>query len=142
MVPPQEAEHTRENWINVGASLLESARTGQIHPAVARYAAMASAYRHGQPSEFNKAVDDYQQWLAEKKFDLELNKGRREFFYNGYQPFYKSIVLYLTAFLGLRFWLKLSPWLNRSAFYLAVLAFGRSHLRCDFFAWSWKAAHL
>ncbi|MEK7675068.1 MAG: cytochrome c biogenesis protein CcsA [Verrucomicrobiota bacterium] len=123
MVPPQEAEHTRENWINVGASLLESARTGQIHPAVARYAAMASAYRHGQPSEFNKAVDDYQQWLAEKKFDLELNKGRREFFYNGYQPFYKSIVLYLTAFLlACAFWLKLSPWLNRSAFYLAVLA--------------------
>ena len=86
------------------------------------YAAIVTAYSSDRPLEFNAAVENYRQWLREK-FVPELNKGRREFFYNSFGPFYKALVIYVLAFvLACASWFNLSDWLRRSALYLAMLA--------------------
>ncbi len=58
----------------MGASLLESGRTGVLHPAVTNFAAMATAYRQQKPDSFNRAVADYREWLA-PQFQKALKKG-------------------------------------------------------------------
>jgi ABC-type transport system involved in cytochrome c biogenesis permease subunit len=125
VVPPAKLDESRDGWVNVGASLLEAIRGGQVHPAVDFYARMISAYRGSSPADFNKAVAEYRGWLAEKSFGVELNKGKREAFFNYFEPFYKSTLIYvITLLLGCAFWLNLSEWMRRSAYYLLLLAFG------------------
>jgi ABC-type transport system involved in cytochrome c biogenesis permease subunit len=126
VVPPAQNAKSRDDWQNIGASLMNAARSGDIEPAVKDYAAMVTAYRQNQPVAFNQALDDYRQWLGER-FVPETRKGAREFFFNEFQPFYKAIVIYVTAFLLaiialLTFELapKLSETLRRSAFWLVV----------------------
>jgi ABC-type transport system involved in cytochrome c biogenesis permease subunit len=124
-IPPLHPEQGRDDWKNLGHSLLESMKTGEIHPAVNYYAAMAVAYRRSSAPEFNQAVAGYEKWLASQGLIPEQNKGRREYFYNHLEPFYKAMVIYVTALLfGCAYWLRLSEWVRRSAFYLLVLAFG------------------
>ena len=84
---------------------------------------MATAYRRDQPELFNQALAKYQQWLA-GKFPVETAKARREYVFNAWAPFIKSITLYLAVFLlGLCSWFGWSQTLNRTGFYLLVLAF-------------------
>ena len=128
MVPPLHPEKSRDGWENMGTSLLGSMKTAEIHPAVMHYATMCSAYRQNNPAEFNRTVLEYRQWLSQQ-LAPELNKARREFFYNQFQAFYKSLAVYVFAFLlgcvalltyGL--WPNLSELLRRSAFWLIALS--------------------
>ena len=124
VVPPMNPVHTPDDWKNMGRSLLESLKTGEVHPAVEHLAKIGAAYRSSRPAEFNAAVAEYRQWLSGKALIPELNKGRREHFFNHLEPFYKSMVIYVaTLLLGCAYWLKLSEWIRRSAFYMLVLAF-------------------
>jgi ABC-type transport system involved in cytochrome c biogenesis permease subunit len=124
VVPPANPETSRNNWESLGASLTNSLRQDRIDPAVMHYAAMVTAYSQDRPLEFNAAVESYRQWLRQK-FVPELTKGRREFFYNSFGPFYKALVIYVLAFiLACASWFNLSEWLRRSALYLVVLAWG------------------
>ena len=127
-VPPIDPELGRDRWQNTGTSLLDSARTDQIHPAAAYLAAMATAYRQNQPEDFNRAIADYQAWLA-PKFAKELKKGRAEFYYNDTKAFLHAIIIYIfalvlagVALLTLNLNPSLSETLRRSAFYLILLA--------------------
>ena len=121
-VPPSQPEVSREDWKNIGTGLMEAARGGGISPAITFYAAMTTAYRQDKPANFNQAVQQYRQWLGEK-FVPELKKGRHEFFFNEFQPFYKSMVIYVIAFLlACAFWFNSSEWLRRSGFYLMAFA--------------------
>src|SRR5436189_1989340 len=86
IVPPLEPAKSRDGWVNAGTAILESVRGGELHPAMAWFASMATAYRHDKPDEFNRAIAEYQQWLGDR-FGPELTKGRREFFYNNAQAF-------------------------------------------------------
>jgi ABC-type transport system involved in cytochrome c biogenesis permease subunit len=124
---PQSGNKSRDDWQNIGTSLMNVVHGGDIEPAVKDYATMATAYRQNQPVAFNQALDDYRQWLGEW-FMPETRHGAREFFFNEFQPFYKAIVIYMTAFLLaiialLTFALapNLSETLRRSAFWLVVL---------------------
>ena len=122
MVPPLDPAGRRDDWVNIGASLKQSMRSMTIHPAVEYYAQMASAFAANKPAEFNRAVDDYRAFLA-PQFAPELNKGSHESFFNYFQPFYKSMVLYITGLvLALAYWFNWSPWLNRAAFRLLTVA--------------------
>jgi len=128
IVPPLQPEVARDDWKNAGASLMDSARRGEIHPAMTYFAAMATAYRHDKPADFNRAVEDYKQWLS-PKFAKELSKGRSEFYYNDIKAFLHAMIIYIVAFLLavgalLTFALSqgLSESLRRSAFYLILLA--------------------
>ncbi|HOC57634.1 MAG TPA: cytochrome c biogenesis protein CcsA [Verrucomicrobiota bacterium] len=127
-VPPLNPAGARDNWQTVGASLLESAQSGQVHPAVTRLAAMATAYHQQKPEVFNSAAADYRQWLA-PHFERELRKGRAEFYFSNVKPFLHAMIIYLCAFLLawgalLTFTLapNLSESLRRSAFCLVTLA--------------------
>jgi ABC-type transport system involved in cytochrome c biogenesis permease subunit len=122
IVPPSPNDNAPDHWVNAGVGLMETARTGELHPAMKYYAAMANAYRQGNPSDFNLAVEEYRSWLSQR-FVSELNKGKREFFYSSFQPFYRAMLIYLVAFLlGCASWFNWSEALRRSAFYLVVLA--------------------
>jgi ABC-type transport system involved in cytochrome c biogenesis permease subunit len=124
LMPPLTPDHSRDAWVNMGGSLMESVRTAELHPAAKLYARMSTAYRNNQPAEFNKALGEYQQWLAQNKFQPEIQKGQREFFYNYFAPFYKCIVLYVLAFfLALASWFNWSGALNRAAYLTLWLTF-------------------
>jgi hypothetical protein len=123
VVPPTDLTHKREDWRTVGASLMESMRGGTIQPAVEYYAAMTTAYTRNDAGAFNKALSDYQEWLAKSGFTAEIKKGHNESIFNHYQPFVKSMTIYVLAFLlACAYWFKWTPWLNRSAFLLIGLA--------------------
>jgi len=121
-IPPTDPALPREAWQNLGTNLMQSARTGGISPAVKYYAAMVTAYRAGQPDEFNRAVAGYQAWLG-GRFAPQLRKAGQENFFSNLQPFYKATVIYVLALiLALLSWFNLSDWLRRSAFQLIFLA--------------------
>ena len=127
VVPPAQDAKSHDDWQNIGASLMNVVHGGDIEPAVKDYAAMVTAYRQNRPDNFNQALDDYRHWLGER-FVPETRQGAQEFFFNEFQPFYKAIVIYVTAFLLaiialLTFVLapNLSETLRRSAFWMVVL---------------------
>ncbi len=122
VVPPPNPEASRDAWETVGTNVMRLAHGGTLSPAVQSYAALVTAYRANQPGQFNAALDSYRQWLGER-FAPEVKKGQREFFYNGFQAFYKALVIYVLAFvLACVSWFNRSEVLRRSAFYLIVLA--------------------
>src|SRR6266567_1957277 len=91
-------------------------------------ASMATAYSQNNPGQFNRAVEDYKGWLADK-FGTELKKGRQEFFYNDAKAFLHAMIIYVCAFvlagislLACSLAPALSESLRRSAFYLILLA--------------------
>jgi len=124
ILPPLQADHSKENWSNIGAGLMESMRAGEVHPAAMFFARMSTAWRGGQAAEFNQTLKDYRAWLAERNFGPETRKGAQEAFFNHYAPFYKSMVLYVAALLlACFFWLNWNPAVRQGAFYLLGLAF-------------------
>ncbi len=123
IVPPLPGE-TRQNWRNIGAALLETLRSGQMHPAASNYAAMADAYLGNNPAQFNQALANYRAWMQDNELYPALKKGGQEFFFNQIEPFYKSLVIYVAALLlGCFFWINLSEPVRRTGFALLVLAF-------------------
>ena len=127
VVPPTQNSGSRDDWQSIGASLMNVVHGGDIEPAVKDYAAMVTACRQNRPDDFNRALNDYRHWLGER-FVPETRQGAQEFFFNEFQPFYKAIVIYVTAFLLaiialLTFALapSLSETLRRSAFWMVVL---------------------
>ncbi len=119
MVPPLDPAKSRDDWVSVGASLT---RSPQVHPAVNYYAAMGTALNHKRPADFNRAVAEYKQWLEGRGLTTEMSKGRREFAFNHYEPFYKTTVIYVAALIfGCLFWLNLSETIRKAGYYLLGL---------------------
>lgn len=124
IVPPANPAETRDDWRNIGRSLLESMKSGEISPAVAYYATMTKAYTEFRSADFNQALTSYRQWLSDRRLLPELDKGQREAFFNQAEPFYKAMVIYVAALLlGCAYWLRLSEWVRRAGFSLLILAF-------------------
>jgi cytochrome c-type biogenesis protein CcsB len=128
IVPPLNPEKSRDAWVNAGTAILESVRGGDLHPAVTWFARMASAYRQNKSAEFNRAIADYKQWLV-PKFQRELSKAQREFFYNDVKAFLHATIMYIFAFVLaatslLTFGVasNLSESLRKSAFYIVIIA--------------------
>jgi ABC-type transport system involved in cytochrome c biogenesis permease subunit len=124
MIIPPLAGQSRQDWRNIGADLMETLRSGQLHPAATNYAAMADGYHNNNPAQFNQAVAGYRVWMQENELYPALKKGGQEFFFNQIEPFYKSMVIYVAAMLlGCIFWINLSEPVRRTGFALLVLAF-------------------
>lgn len=122
VVPPSD-NTKRDEWENVGTSLLGAVRTGKVNSVVRQFAAMCAAYGQGNVAEFNKLVSEYRLTLEQRGLTKEISKGAREYFFNQADPFYKAMVLYVGVFLlACFYWVNLAEWLRRSAFYLLVLA--------------------
>jgi ABC-type transport system involved in cytochrome c biogenesis permease subunit len=123
IIPPLPGQ-SRQAWRNIGADLLETLRSGQMHPAATNYAALADAYHSNNPAQFNQALINYRVWMQENELYPALKKGSQEFFFNQIEPFYKSMVIYVAALLlGCIFWINLSEPVRRTGFALLVLAF-------------------
>jgi ABC-type transport system involved in cytochrome c biogenesis permease subunit len=127
VVPPLQDAKSRDDWQNIGTSLMNLSKGGDMNPAVKDYTAMVTAYQNNQPDNFNQALDDYRQWVGQW-YSTEAGKGIHEAFYNYFQAFYKAIILYVLAFLLavialLTFAIapKTSETLRRTAFYLVIL---------------------
>jgi ABC-type transport system involved in cytochrome c biogenesis permease subunit len=124
LAPPLEVKADRDGWSTIGTNLLLAMRSAKFHPAIDYFAAIATAWRENKPSDFNKAVSDYQGWLVQHGLGSEMSKGKAEFFFNHLEPFYKTTVIYVVALLlGAAFWLNFSPCLRKSAYSLVMLAF-------------------
>ena len=119
-VPPLPGQ----TWVNVGGSLMNSLHSSEIHPAVLHLAAIATAYHKNEPAEFNQALASYRVWMQSNNLLPALSKGGREYFFNQIEPFYKCMVIYVTALLlGCVFWIKMSDLVRRSGTALLLLAF-------------------
>ena len=128
-IPPESHGDHEHSWQNVGATLMESIQSGQVHPAVAFFARMGSAYHAGKAGEFNQALADYKSWLT-PKFPKEVAKGRSEFYFNAVKAFLHATIIYIFAFVLAGGALltygtasNLSEALRRSAYWLICLAF-------------------
>ncbi len=128
VVPPKHSEKT-EDWMTMGAGLIDALQGKEISPAVTSYARIAHGYRDNDTAEFNSAIAGYKNWLA-PKFPREVGKGRAEYYFNQIKLFLHATIIYITAFvlacgalLSYGSWQQLSESLRRSAFYLILLAF-------------------
>jgi ABC-type transport system involved in cytochrome c biogenesis permease subunit len=110
------------DWHSIGDSLLHSVGTGEIHPIVNEYAMIGDAYRARDRALFNQHVDLAMNFFA-KEQPHATKRASFEFLFNRLQPFSQSMAIYVLAFLlACTSWLGWSRTLNRSAFYLLLLA--------------------
>jgi ABC-type transport system involved in cytochrome c biogenesis permease subunit len=118
-VPPLDRSG---EWHSVGDSLLHSVATGEIHPTVLEYAQIGDAYRANDRGQFNQQLDLLTNWFAKEQPNA-VKRASFESLFNRLQPFSQSMALYVLAFLlACASWLGWSRMLNRSAFYLLLLA--------------------
>lgn len=108
-----------EEW----RSVREAAETDENNPALAAYSAMLNAYVDDKPTEFNRALADYEALLADKLPDA-THKAAFEVFFNNLAPFYHCSVLY-GIMLGVTCisWAVYTRPLNRVAFWIGVSTF-------------------
>lgn len=99
IIPPLDPRQNRDDWVNIGVSLMRSLNSQNVHPAALAYARITTAWQNSQPQQFNQAVADYRQWLLSHDLTREVNKARWEFMYQAFQGFYHALVLYLAALL-------------------------------------------
>ena len=118
-VPPLDKS---SDWHSIGDSLLHSIGTGEIHPLVSEYAQIGDAYRARDHTTFTQHVDLVTTWFAREQPNA-TKRTSFEFLFNRLQPFSQSMAIYVLAFLlACASWLGWSRTLNRSAFYLLLLA--------------------
>lgn len=125
IVPGVTPGHQREDWSNAGNALMDAAKveSGTVPEPLFFYARMHDAYREGNSPGFNEAVAGYHGWLINHDYAREVRKGRHEHFYNRLQAFYRSMVLYVGAFLlAAVSWFNLNQFLRRSALALSIVA--------------------
>lgn len=122
IIPPLGENHEEAGWKNIGATLMDSARTTELHPVALFYADIMTAYQKEEPEVFNQNVAEYQAWLSTSAFDEELRKARWEVFFNVFAPFKISIAIYIAAFLiaCASLFTQSTP-LRKSALYLMIL---------------------
>lgn len=109
-------------WHSVAETLVEAVRTGAIHPVVKAYAQIGDAYHAGDQRNFNQQSTLLRNWFAKEQPNA-TKRTSFEFLFNHVDPFTHSMVLYVLAFLlACGSWLGWSRPLNRTAFYLLLLA--------------------
>jgi len=108
-------------WLSIGESLVQTVRTGEIHPVVQAYARIGDAYHSGDQQIFNQQVVALRDWFS-KDQPTATKRTSFEFLFNHVDPFTNSMALYVLAFLLACFsWLAWTRPLNRAAFYLLLL---------------------
>ncbi len=121
-IPPLSGADSKTGWQKTGQALLETFHTGSVNPYALTYAGLAHAWTQQNPEPFNTILRLYRAEL-EKSFPTLLKKTDVEAAFNAAAPFYNSMSLYVLAFLLAVFsWLKWPVVLQKSAFYLVLLA--------------------
>jgi len=86
---------TQADWSNLGQGLLDVITEGEIHPLIAHYAELATAYRNNDAEAFNTVLASMQGYF---KGTFSAGKLTLESFLNNFQPFYISCVFYIASF--------------------------------------------
>jgi ABC-type transport system involved in cytochrome c biogenesis permease subunit len=123
VAPPMNDSSSKTDWLNNGEALLRSIVSKEIHPVTQSYTNIIAAYQNENSDSFNLETTKLLTWF-EKHSPTETRKSQQETFFNNFQPFYRSIVLYILAFLfACASWLIAPQKLGKTAFYLCLLAF-------------------
>ena len=118
-VPPPP---TQGEWHSIGESLVQATEKGKVDSVAKTYARIGGAYRADNRLLFNQQIDLLASALAKEQSNA-TKRTAFEFLFNRVDPFTHSMVLYVLAFLlACGSWLGWNRPLNRSAFYLLLLA--------------------
>ncbi len=122
VIPPPQSSTKPLEWMNMGEGLLRTVNTGHLDSTVALYADLVAAHRNSDNTRFKQATTQLRSQFR-AAIPHELSRTDFEFSFNRLQPFYKSMVLYVAAFVLILFsWLVDSKGLNRIAFHLLLIA--------------------
>lgn len=108
-------------WNNLGVALLDTVRTHQIDPIAMGYAELATAWNSQNAAVFNQTVAAIDAEYHRRITDSD-SRVSFELFFNNFQPFYVSLVLYLISFLIVCIAWMGWPWLPRVAFHIMIVA--------------------
>lgn len=122
-VPPNpKGSGSREEWVSVGASLLQAISTGEVSPVTKAYALIGDAYHGGNASLFNQRLSDLSGWMA-KNEPRATGRAAYEVLFNQLEPFYQAMGLYVLAFLLVCIsWLGGNRSFGTAAFYVLLIA--------------------
>jgi ABC-type transport system involved in cytochrome c biogenesis permease subunit len=111
LVVPPAPDSANPQWEHAVESVIQTANGGAApNFALQAYNKISKAYLDNDPSGFNIAVGEYHARLA-GNFGAALKKGAQEQYFNFIEPFYKAMVLFVTALLFvLAYWLKPARW--------------------------------
>ena len=123
VVPPPPPVDLLEDWKNIGIELLDVMKDDPLSPYVTTYASLTMAYRSGDAEQFNREVSELRErFIAD--FPDDISRVHYERIFNGLQPFYISMQLYVLIFLAVCIsWLRWPRELAKAAFWVLVLAF-------------------
>ena len=123
VVPPPPPVDPLEDWKNIGLELLDVMKDDPLSPYVTTYASLTMAYRSGDTEQFNREVSGLRErFIAD--FPDDISRVHYERVFNGLQPFYISMQLYVLIFLAVCIsWLRWPKELAKAAFWVLVLAF-------------------
>ena len=123
VVPPPPPVDLLEDWKNIGLELLDVMKDDPLSPYVTSYASLTMAYRSGDAEQFNGEVSELRErFIAD--FPDDISRVHYERVFNGLQPFYISMQLYVLIFLAVCIsWLRWPKELAKAAFWVLVLAF-------------------
>ena len=123
VVPPPPPVELLEDWKNIGLELLDVMKDDPLSPYVTSYASLTMAYRSGDAEQFNREVRELRErFIAD--FPGDISRVHYERVFNGLQPFYISMQLYVMIFLAVCIsWLRWPKELAKAAFWVLVMAF-------------------
>lgn len=110
-----------EDWANAGQALLDIIVTQQFPEILIDYAKLTVAYRQMDEKAFNSTL-----LKMHEELDKRVNKTKINFevFFNNFEPFYVSSILYVLVFLVICVsWLWGGDEFRRTAFILLLMAF-------------------
>ncbi len=109
-------------WVSVGQALANRADGQAMLPGLGFFARMGDAFRSDDVAGFRESLRDYRRWLSDNA-PRSAAHARRERLFNQYDPFYKSLVLYVLVCLMIFVsFLRWPESLRRAAFGILVLA--------------------
>lgn len=123
VVPPPPPVDLLKDWKNIGLELLDVMKDDPLSPYVTSYASLTMAYRSGDAEQFNREVSELRErFIAD--FPGDISRVHYERVFNGLQPFYISMQLYVLIFLAVCIsWLRWPKELAKAAFWVLVLTF-------------------
>ena len=123
MLPLDGATEDNGGWLSAGESVLMQNQVPTLHTDTLAVFQLGDAYRAGDIQGFNKTLQDFSASVRTRAAEPS-RQAVYETYFNYYQPFYKSMVLYIAALLlVLAFWLTSSPLFSRLAFGLITISF-------------------
>lgn len=105
VIPSAASDH----WQNVGLSLLDTPKTGGLHPITFHFGLLMDNYREENADAFNQTVQKLETLYTDMTDLTLLSKAQTEFFFSRWDPFMQCMVLYVLIFLFVCFWWLIFP---------------------------------